>query len=169
MIPTITPEKARILEDAVTRILNLRGGPGIRVTNSAAGITVSLQPGRDAIPLAATATSFLARITAVSGSFPTWSYTAQRVTGYDPTQTGAARALTDGHDITSVINGFELVANSPTYTHATGVSITNTDGTVNSGSCKIQSIGVGAVVPLYPLSNTSSTTTYMFCMANSAQ
>lgn len=113
---------------------------------------------------------FLARITAVSGSYPKWTYTVQRVIAYDSTLTGAARAVTDGTNLTAC-NGFELVTGTAPYTHATGVTISNaTDGTVNSGSCKIKAIGVGALVYVTPVFNADPVTvTYLFSAANSAQ
>lgn len=107
---------------------------------------------------------FLAQITSVSGSFPKWSYTGQRVISYDGTS-----VTTDGINLT-MDNGFELNTGTPPYTHATGVTITATDGTVNSTACKIQPIGAGAVVEVLGVRNgTASNVSYMFCMANSAQ
>jgi hypothetical protein len=115
--------------------------------------------------------SFLARITGVSGSFPKWTYTVQRLTAYDASLTGAARAVTDGDSLTAY-NGFELVTGTAPYTHAAGVTISNaTDGSVNSGSCKIKSIAVGAVVWVVPVFNASAdgSVTYLFSVPNSAQ
>lgn len=113
---------------------------------------------------------FLAKVTAVAGSFPKWDYTVRRVVKYDSTLSGAARAVTDTTDLTAY-NGFELVTGTAPYTHADGVTISNaTDGNVNSGSCKIKSIGVGAVVYVTPISNaTGDDVTYLFSVPNSAQ
>jgi hypothetical protein len=113
---------------------------------------------------------FTARITAVSGSFPAWSYTVQRVVSYNSAGTGAARAVTDGVNLTA-LNGFELVTGTAPYTHATGITITNaTTGVVNSGSCLIQAIGVGAVVDVDTIPDSSGGgVTYIFKVPNSAE
>jgi hypothetical protein len=90
------------------------------------------------------AVKFKARITAVTGSFPAWSYTVQKVIGYNSSLSNAARWVTDGVDITGVLNRCEF-GGTPNYTYGTGNTITNTDGTVNSTSCKVVAIGIGAV------------------------
>ncbi len=89
----------------------------------------------------------LARITAVSGSFPQWSYTTQYVTGYDSSQTGAAKWVTDGVDLTGCLNTLETTGTAP-YTYGNGITITSSSGQCNSTACVIQPIGVGAVVEL---------------------
>jgi hypothetical protein len=112
--------------------------------------------------------SFIAKITAVSGSFPTWTYTVQRVLSYDTTQTGAARWVTDGVNITGVLNRCEF-SGTPNYTYGTGNNITASDGTINAGSCKIIPIGVGNVVDITGIPNNSSTITLSFSQASSGQ
>lgn len=110
---------------------------------------------------------FACRVTAVSGSFPQWSYTCQRVTGYDSTQTAAARWVTDGIDITGCINTMEQ-SGTPTYTFPTGVSITSSTGQVNSTACVIKSIGVGAVVDLSFVVDSAGVPVFRFAQPNSA-
>jgi hypothetical protein len=113
---------------------------------------------------------FLARITAVSGSFPTWSYTVQRFTNYKAANTGAARWQTDGRNITSVLNRCEFgPASGYPYTHGTGVTVTASDGTVNSGSCKMVAIGIGSTVEVRTDLASDGTLLYSFYAANSAQ
>jgi hypothetical protein len=111
----------------------------------------------------------LARITAQGGSFPDFTYTTQRIIGYNSALTGAARWVTDGIDLPSV-NGFEQVTGTPPYTHATGVTITDIDGTVNGGDCMIRPIGVGAIVQLYSIpTSAGDALVYIFSAPNSAQ
>ncbi|MCL2647728.1 MAG: hypothetical protein FWD61_12080, partial [Phycisphaerales bacterium] len=75
---------------------------------------------RPALPTNAR-TTFLARITYVSGSFPVWSYTVQRIRKYDPSQTGPEAWVTDGKNITGVLNRFEWTPASYPYWHGAGV------------------------------------------------
>ncbi len=117
----------------------------------------------------ATTVMFPARITSVSGSFPTWSYTVQRIVSFNSTLTGAAKWVTDSTNITGVLNRCEF-AGTATYTYGTGLSITNAStGVVNSTTCVYKSIGVGNVVDVTGLPNNSGTITYSFSQTNSAQ
>ncbi|MCL2647706.1 MAG: hypothetical protein FWD61_11970, partial [Phycisphaerales bacterium] len=70
------------------------------------------------VPISA---GFQGRITSVSGSFPVWNYTVQRVTKYDPSQTGPEAWVTDGKNITGVLNRFEWTPASYPYWHGAGV------------------------------------------------
>lgn len=110
-----------------------------------------------------------AKITAVNGSFPTYSYTVQKVIAYDASLAGSARWVTDGIDITGVLNRCEF-SGTPPYTYGTGNTITASDGTVNSSSCKIIPIGIGSVVDLRVVQNNSNNGfTCSFFATNSAQ
>lgn len=114
---------------------------------------------------------FRARITAVSGTFPAWSYTCQRITGYDSSLTGAARWVTDGVDIAGVLNRAEFApASGYPYIYGNGSNITDSSGTVDSGACVIIPIGVGAVVDVTTNKDTTGgTMVYSFVAMNSAE
>ena len=113
--------------------------------------------------------TFKAKITAVSGSFPAWSYTVQKITSYNSSLSNAAKWVTDGNDITGVVNRAEF-GGTPNYTYGNGVTITNSDGTVNSTSCKIIAIGVGSVVDCsVDIDVNGNQLVYSFCQMNSAQ
>lgn len=110
----------------------------------------------------------LAKITAASGT-RTYSYTVQRILRFDSTQTLAKdKWITDGVNIINVTNRLEL-GGTATYTEGTGVSITNADGTVNSGTCKYVPLGIGAVVEIELTYDASFVKKYSFAQANSAQ
>jgi hypothetical protein len=94
-----------------------------------------------------TSFTFRARITAISGSFPQWSYTCQRVIGFDSSLTGAAQDVTDGVDLTACKNTSELTG-TPPYYYGNGVPITSSSGQANSSMCVIQALGVGSCVDL---------------------
>ncbi len=113
----------------------------------------------------------LARITAVSGSFPAWSYTVKLLKWYNSANTGASRWVTTGSDITGVVNRMEFAPESGyPYIYGNGSNITASDGTVDSGSCVIIPIGVGAVVDLTAILDTNANATvYSFAQANSAE
>jgi hypothetical protein len=105
-----------------------------------------------------------------TGSFPAWSYTCQRVIGYDSTATGAARWITDGVDLT-FLNRCEFAPPAGTYpyTYGTGNTITASDGTVNGTACKIVPIGVGAVVDGAADFDQTGAVILSFFSANSAE
>jgi hypothetical protein len=111
--------------------------------------------------------TFLARIIAVSGSFPTWTYTVQRVTGYDSGETAEEKWTTDGVDLTAT-NRAEF-AGTPSYTYGTGSTITDVSGAVNGTSCLTIAIGVGAVVELRAGVDEEGSPIYSFIAMNSAQ
>jgi hypothetical protein len=85
-----TEDDARILDDVATRVLNIRGGPGIHVTNSPTGITISaIQRPVVSIPQQATATEtgFHVRIAsseAVTDQPNHYVYTGYRQIPYTP-------------------------------------------------------------------------------------
>jgi hypothetical protein len=110
------------------------------------------------------------RITAVSGSFPEWTYTGQRVIGYNSSLTGAARWLTDGTDVT-LKNRCEFASpdGDYPYTYGTGSTITASDGTVNSTACKIIPIGVGATPDVDADFDETGAVLLSFFAANSAE
>ena len=119
---------------------------------------------------------FRCRITAISGSFPVWTYTVETVVKCDPSQTGPGRWVTDGKPITGVRNRFEWVPTSYPYTHGVGVQIADNTGAVaesftgsNAGECKIRSIGIGAVVDVSVDYDDQGKAYYSFAAANSAQ
>jgi hypothetical protein len=88
---------------------------------------------------------YRARITAVSGSFPQWNYTGQRVIGFDSSLSGVNQYLTDGIDL-ALINLAEF-AGTPPYTYGNGVLITSSSGQINSTAAVIRpAVGVGACV-----------------------
>lgn len=152
-------------------VKGIKGAGSCRVQNTPEGIIIYVPPadGGDGDGRPSGGGGFFARITNVSGSFPLFTYTGQRVIGYDSTLTGSARAVTDGEDKT-LVNGFELVTGTAPYTHAVGVTISNaTTGVVNSGSCVIKAIGIGAVVWVEPFTSSSGDITYLFSAPNSAQ
>lgn len=113
--------------------------------------------------------TFEARITNKSGAFPAWTYTIQRVTKKDTTQTGYLQWVTDGTDLSATNRSEFAPQSSYPYTYGNGVTITASDGTVNSGSCKIAPIGVGAVVNVSTDIDQSGNTVYSFSEMNSAQ
>lgn len=106
---------------------------------------------------------FLAKITAVSGSFPYWAYTVQRITTWSPTT-----AATDGTNLTAY-NRCETHLTSYPSEYGYGLTITASDGTINSGSCKIIPIGVGAVVWVDDAWGSDGTHYYTFQLDNSGQ
>lgn len=118
---------------------------------------------------------FLARITAVSGSFPTWSYTVQRVTSYNSANSNAAKWVTNGTNITAK-NGMEFGGTAP-YTYGNGVTVANAStgavatafGGSTASTCLIRSIAVGALVWVSPLLDENGSAVYVFNAANSAQ
>lgn len=112
--------------------------------------------------------SFKARITAVSGSFPIFTYTCQRVVSVNPALTTAAGWVTDGVNLTPAYNAGSEFSGTPPYIYGNGVLITSSSGQVNSTDCVIQSIGVGAVVDLCLTTDGSGNTYYLFSAMNSA-
>jgi hypothetical protein len=113
---------------------------------------------------------FRVRITAVAGSFPVWSYTVQKVTGFNSANVGYLKWVTDGRNITGVLNTFEFAPQSGyPYIHGTGVSVTASDGTVDGGSCRIIPIGVGAVVEIEGEVDENGDIVYSFGAPNSAE
>lgn len=118
------------------------------------------------------ASTRLYKITAVTGTFPAWSYTAQLIVGYDSSLVGEARWVTDGVNVTGVLNRMEFAPAGGTYpyTYGNGSNITASDGTVDSGSCVIIPIGVGAVVDVTGgWDIDADATIYSFAQANSAE
>jgi hypothetical protein len=114
--------------------------------------------------------TFKARITAVSGGFPIWAYTVQRITGFNSGNTGYLKWTTNGTDIAGVLNGSEFATQSGyPYTYGNGVTITASDGTVNGGSCKIKPLGIGRTVSLNVTLDQSGGLVYYFEADNSAQ
>lgn len=142
---------------------------GVGVTNTKNDIVIGppvVPPLRQ--PVAPAAPPFKARITAVAGSFPQWTYTVQRVVYYDSTKTAAAKWVTDGNNLTAA-NGAEFAGTAP-YTYGNGVLITNaTTGAVNSASCVIQPIGVGGIVDVTECADQNGASVYVFPAMNSAQ
>jgi len=106
---------------------------------------------------------FSAKITNVSGSFPIWTYTIQRVTSYS---SSTATWLTDGINLTA-FNTCETNVTSGTF--GNGITITSASGQANSGSCVIQSIGVNAVVDVCAHAKENGLPVFRFCVSNSAQ
>jgi hypothetical protein len=101
------------------------------------------------------------KLTAVGGSFPQWSYTVQKVTGYDGTNW-----LTDG---VNLLAQNTLETNTTSGTYGNGVTITSASGQVNSTSCVIVPIGIGSVVDGVCIIDTSGHQVWRFAQANSAQ
>lgn len=163
-----------ILEDVVRRVLGLKGGPGIRVTNTPQGITISAieAPPPSTIGVGGSGV-FMAKVTSNSGwAFPGSSYTLERVISYNGSQAGAGRWITDGVSLAPAYNGFEFGATggATSHTYGTGNLITNeTTGAVNNTSCVVKPIGVGAVVPTMLTVDSANVATYIFSAANSAQ
>lgn len=112
--------------------------------------------------------AFKGRITAVTSSFPAWSYTVQRVTSYNSTLTGAARWVTDGVNIVNVLNRTEF-SGTPPYTYGTGNLITSSSGQVNSTACVVQSIGIGAVPDVTATLDENNVIKFSFSEMNSSQ
>lgn len=168
-------DKAKaIIEDVVKRVLNLKGGPGIRVMNTPSGITISaLTPELNATPASQSGQVFKAKITAIVGwSFPFGTFTLQRFTQMDLSKHDASRYLTDGHNLTPAFLGTEFgpTGSATQFTYGTGSLITNvTTGAVNSTSCLIIPPGVGAVVDAQQTTDTTGSTCWLFSLANSAQ
>ncbi len=109
---------------------------------------------------------FEAMITAVSGSFPQWSYTCQRTTGY---KSSTKTWLTDGVNLTGVLNTCETTGTAP-YTYGNGITITSSSGQCNFTACVIQPIGIGAVVDLtIKNDNDTGRPASRFCVPNSGQ
>jgi hypothetical protein len=113
----------------------------------------------------------LYRITAVTGSFPTWSYTVQRVIRFDSSLVGAARWVTDGNDKTAINRGeFAPPSGTYPYTYGNGSNITASDGAVDTGECVIIPIGVGTVVDLTTGRDSyDDSALYSFCQMNGAE
>ncbi len=110
-----------------------------------------------------------AKIITSSGSFPQWSYTVQLIKKYDSSLSGNAKWVTDTVTISGVTNRAETAGTVP-YTYGGGNLITNSNGTVNSGTCKIIPIGADAIVDLSMTWNyVTGNPQYSFCMANSSQ
>ena len=120
--------------------------------------------------------TFPAKITAITGaSFPTFSYTVQRLVGYNATLVGSARFVTDGVDIAGALNGMEfssLTGGNTGYTYGNGIGIDYTNaGYIYGGYCSIVPLGVGAIVygSLIPNSASGSTgSVFIFSAPNSA-
>lgn len=122
-----------------------------------------------------TGSTFKARITAVSGSFPVWSYTVQRVVSKDTTKTDYTMWVVDGVSLTAT-NGFEWTPASYPFLHGVGVWVENSSGAVSTtfgggtaGNCLIRAIGVGAVVDVSIFPDQDGNLTYAFSSPNSAQ
>ncbi len=116
--------------------------------------------------------TFPAKIVAVTGGFPNWLYTCQKLTKVDwNTYPLSSSFVVDGNNL-AAINRMEF--SSPTgaypYVYGNGCSISASDGTVNGGSCKIIPIGVGATVDLTAVYTTGyNGFLFSFAQANSAQ
>jgi hypothetical protein len=115
-----------------------------------------------------TVKGFSARITSVSGSFPTFDYTVQKIASYNTTLSNAAKWVTDGVSIASVKNRAEF-GGTPPYTYGNGMTITSSTGQINSTSCLIKAIGVGAGVDVTMVLNESRSAVYSFSAMNSGQ
>ncbi len=112
---------------------------------------------------------YRARITAVSGSFPQWSYTVQRLVRHDSSQSGVAKRVTDGINLTGVLNDAETPGTAP-YTYGNGITITSSSGQCNSTACVIQPIGVGACVDVIVQQNITGGVAFRaFSAMNSGQ
>lgn len=113
-------------------------------------------------------TIFLCRITAVSGSFPTFTYTVQKVVSFNNSNSNAAKWVTDSINL-SAKNGAEF-SGTATYTYGNGVSITNAStGAINSQTCVIKALGVGCLVWVTAIKNVAGGYQYVFCEPNSGQ
>jgi hypothetical protein len=121
---------ASVIQDVAHRVYNLKGGPGIELHNDANGITVSLIPqqrrGAYSAPPSPRASC---RITAISGAWPIWGYTVQRVIGYDSSKAWPLCHLTDGKDLVGV-NRIEFTPASYPALCGEGVMIQDATGLV---------------------------------------
>ncbi len=119
--------------------------------------------------------TFPCKITAVSGTFPQWNYEGQQVISISSTGGHISYGQTISVVRLLMFNRMETYSASYPYTYGNGVTITASDGTVNSGSCKIVSIGVGSVVDVTGLQllddagNPTQNVLYSFAQANSCQ
>ncbi len=120
--------------------------------------------------------TFKYRITGVSGSFPVWSYTCQRVIYRNTGLTDQTQWVTDGINVAGVSNRCEWTPGSYPFIHGTGVMVENSSGAVSTtysggtaGNCKIRAIGVGSVVDLDIDTDQNYAPNYSFYVPNSAQ
>lgn len=115
--------------------------------------------------------SFPVQITFADAGFPVWEYTGEAAIGFDTSLSTARRVVTDAISFSGIMNRCEFAPDSGyPYMYGNGNTITDSDGTINGGSCKIIPIGIGAVVDVTPLPNTNTTGfTYTFFASNSGE
>jgi hypothetical protein len=170
--PPPNPEDIIVLLNALSALKNLNVGPGLVMNKTINSITIGLAPKREYKPEPfVSGGKPLYKITEASGTFPTFDYVGQRVTGYDSSLTGHARWTTDGVDV-DLINRCEFAPAGGTYpyTYGTGNSIEDSDGTIEDSSCVIIPIGVGAVVEVdVHVDTVEDETIYSFFAANSSE
>jgi hypothetical protein len=154
----------------------LRPGQAVRVASVYGRVSGTATPTLQHIMWATIApATFKARITAVTGSFPVWTYTVQRLVSINTANTDATRRVTDGVNLTAK-NGMEWTPAAYPYIHGNGLKIANSSGAVattfagsTASTCLIRSIAVGAVVDVTALLDQSGNVVYEFTEPNSAQ
>jgi hypothetical protein len=121
--------------------------------------------------------TFAGRITSVSGTFPEWVYTVQRVESYDSTQTQYNKWVTDTVTSYTCKNRCEWTPTSYPFLHGAGFKVTNSNGFVaesydepsTASDCKVRAIGVGSVVDVTLTTDEDDEPVYSFYQPNSAQ
>lgn len=166
------PDDIAELKALIRMVRGMRGDGQILVSVKSSGITIGLAPTRPYDPNTFSGGGkSLYKITEANGTFPAFAYVGQRITGYDSSLTGHARWTTDGVDV-DLINRCEFApASGYPYTYGNGSNITDSDGTVDGGTCVIIPIGVGAVVEVDFIadSNDEEQAVGTFFAANSAE
>ena len=145
------------------------------------------------LPASGSRSTFPGRITDVSGSFPVWDYTIAPVVSYDTTKTDPTQWVIGGLALNNIstdelsglfteglstlsldssisaLNRCEWVPASYPFTHGTGATVTDSDGTLASGPCVIVPIGIGSVVDVSTTFDEDGNPVYSFYAPNSAQ
>lgn len=163
----IDPLSKQVLDDAVTRILNVRAGPGIIVSNAPTGITISLARSQDVRSQPQSQIVYDAKITAktaINGGIR-YSYTVE-LGHWDMTSspsTGGAWVTDSGSTTYTAFNEAESMNTfgSGTGTIGTGnTSVAQSDGTISGGACKLLPLAVGDYVTVKTRGADSSGTMY---------
>ena len=156
-----------VLVDAVGRIMGLRAGPGIIVQNSPSGITISLARTQDVRQTVQSQTVYDAKITAksaINGGIR-FSYTVQ-IGHWDMTSSPSTGGTWTNDSGSTTYSTFNEAESMNTFTSGTGgigtgnTNVTQSDGTINGGACKLLPLAVGDYVTVKTRGSDSSGNMY---------
>jgi hypothetical protein len=158
----ITERTNKILEDVCRRVLNLKGGPGIRVVNSPNGITIALEAAQTRTTANQVRQIMYAKTiahTAINGLIR-WKYTIE-IGHWDMTTAPGTWVKDSGDDTIYAYNSAEdMNTFTGDGTIGTGNAAASSTGVVNAGSCNLLPIPDGAYVIVIPRGTDSAGQVY---------